>query len=291
MIKTSPIRKGSMILACCLLAGATFAQQPTLDRTEITAQTSASVESPLILSLGQIQVKDAAGQPLGTLEDIVVTPQGCIDMAVLSMGGARLVPVPWQVVRTEHSAVTASGTPSVTLQVDRTRLAQAPSIDRGQLRAQLSQANFTQQINTFFGVQANANINATDPTARASTNLFGARTNMFGTGTNMFPTGRTNLFRGSTNTFPPGRNLGRPEGLPPGQTPGTIPGRPDPGFNNPGTSPTPPGTPQTTPGTSPTFPNPPRSPSSPISPGSPSSPTPPPRSPGSPGSGGAGSTP
>jgi hypothetical protein len=270
MIKTLRIREGATVLVC-LLAGTTFAQVSPLGRTEVIAQTTASTE-PLILRLGQIQVKDISGQQLGTLEDIVVSPQGCIDMGVVSLGGTRLVPVPWQMVRTEQATVVPGGAApmAVTLQVDQTRLAQAPSIDRAQLRTQLSQANFTQQIHTFYGVQANANISAQDRVNTASTNLYGGRigeTNLFGR-TNLFPTGRTNLFRGSTNTFPPGRDLGRPEGLPPGPNPGAIPGRPDPGFNNPGTSPRPPGAPGTTPGTSPTFPNPPRSPSGTPAPGS-----------------------
>ena len=260
MIKT----QGPIILACCCLAGATFAQEATtLGGREISAQTTATVQSPTILRLGQIQVKDISGQQLGTLEDIVVSPQGCIDMGVVSLGGTRLVPVPWQVVRTEQSTIGAAGVAApmiVTLHVDQARLAQAPAVDRAQLRTQLSQPAFTQQINTFFGVQATGLNPANQTSATASTNLFGARTNQFGTQTNMFPTGRTNLFRSPTNTFPPGRNLGRPEGLPPGQTPG----QPNPGFQNPGTSPTPPGTPNTTPGVSPTTPT----------------PTPPPRQPG-----------
>jgi hypothetical protein len=242
MIKT----QGSIIIACICLAGSTFAQEATTlgGRTEVSAQTTATVQSPTILRLGQIQVKDISGQQLGTLEDVVVSPQGCIDMGVVSLGGTRLVPVPWQVVRTEQSTIGAAGVAApmiVTLHVDQARLAQAPAVDRAQLRTQLSQPAFTQQINTFFGVRATGINPANQTSATASTNLYGARTNQFGTQTNMFPTGRTNLFRSPTNTFPPGR-------LPPGQTPGAIPGRPDPGFQSPGTSPTPPGTPGTTPG-------------------------------------------
>src|SRR5687767_14553108 len=104
MIKT----QGSIILACCCLAGTTFAQEPSTTlggRTEITAQTTATVQSPTILRLGQIQVKDISGQQLGTLEDVVVSPQGCIDMGVVSLGGTRLVPVPWQVIRTEQPTI------------------------------------------------------------------------------------------------------------------------------------------------------------------------------------------
>ena len=246
------IRQGAIIIACCL-AGPTFAQEATteattVDRT-ITTQTIATVpSSPTILRLGQVQVKDVSGVQIGTLEDIVVSPQGYIEMGVISLGGTRLVPVPWQVIRTEQSAIGAGGVASpmiATLQVDQARLTQAPSIDRAQLRTQLSQPAFSQQVNTFFGVQARANLDATtQTTATAATNLTTASTNLFGTRTNMSPTGRTNLFRPST--LPP------PRTLPPTQTPGATPGRPEPGFQSPGTSPVPPGTPSTTPGVSPT---------------------------------------
>jgi hypothetical protein len=264
MMKTSRIRKGLILLACGSLAGIAAAQeqpgigqptpaqpglgQPGLGRTEVTAQTTTSAEAPLILRLGQIQVKDISGQQLGTLEDIVVSPDGRIDMGIVSLGGTRLVPVPWQMVRADQAGIaTATATPTaVTVQVDRTRLQQAPSIDRAQLRTQLAQAGFTQQINTFFGVQGNVNTSAGGLSAtnlQGNTNVLGRfDTNQFGMRTNMFPTGRTNLFRGSTNSFPPGRNLGRPEGTPPG-VPGTPP-------------------PNTPPGTSPTFPNPQRPPGS-----------------------------
>jgi len=231
------------ILACASLAGTTLAQepptpgqptlgQPTLGRTaEITTQTQTSIGgSPLILRLGQIQVKDNAGQPLGTLENIVVSQQGCVDMAVLSLGGTRLVPVPWQIVQAEQPAAIAAGVPgmmTVKLEVDRAKLQQAPALDRAQLHTQLTQATFTQQINNYFGVQAGG---ASRTDIGTDTNLFGRTTNLFSR-TNMFPTGRTNLFGTNrfgtnqfrTNTFPPGRNLGRPEGLPPGPPPG----RPD----------------------------------------------------------------
>jgi hypothetical protein len=154
---------------------------------------------------------------------------------------------------------------ALTLEVDRAKLQQAPAIDRAQLRTQLGQATFTQQINTYYGVQAsgNAALNTTAGIGAAATNIYGRSTNFLGGRTNMFPTGRTNLF--GTNqfqrpsTFPPGRNLGRPEGVPPGPPSG----RPDPGLNNPGSAPTPPQTvPNTTPGTppserSPALPNPP----------------------------------
>jgi hypothetical protein len=258
------VKQGLTLLACASLAGTTLAQeaptpgqptpgQPTLGRTaEITAQTQTSigVGSPLILRLGQIQVKDNAGQPLGTLEDIVVSQQGCIDMAVLSLGGTRLVPVPWQIVQAEQPSAVAAAVPgmmTVKLEVDRAKLQQAPTIERAQLHTQLTQAAFTQQINNFFGVQAGATAHTGVGT---DTNLLGRSTNLFGR-TNMFPTGRTNLFGTNqfrTNTFPPGRNLGRPEGVPPGPPPGRPPGTVPP----PSTTPPP----TTPPGTSPTIPPP-----------------------------------
>ena len=260
MMKNPRIKQGLCLLACTLVAGTTLAQDATTlgGRTEVTTQTTISAPAPTVLRLGQIQVKDSLGQPLGAIEDIVVSPQGCIDMAVVSLGGTRLVPVPWQIVRTEQLTggpvgLAATTQPAVIVDIDRTRLAQAPSVDRAQLRTQLAQAEFTQRINTYYGVRATGTGSLNPST---DTGIGTSATNMLGR-TNLFPTGRTNLFRGSTNTLPPGRALGRPETIPPGPSSG-APGYPDnrPPFTDPGSAPITPGTPTipSTPGTTPTTP-------------------------------------
>lgn len=268
-MKMAHIKQQLCLVACGLAACTLSAQEAAPVRAEVTAQTSIGATAPIILKAGDLQLTDISGQPVGTLSDFVISPEGCINMGVVSLGGTRLVPVPWQLIRTEQTTV-AAAVPTLTLQVDGARLQQAPTIERTQLRTQLTQANFTQQINTFFGVQAGANTSisgsaSTTPGGRMGlTNQFGATnqfgrfgTNQFQTGrTNMFPTGRTNLFGtnqfGRTNQFPPGRGLGRPEGVPPGPPQGVPPGPPE---GRPPTTP-PPGTPPNPnpPGTAPNTP-------------------------------------
>jgi len=297
MMKKQFVQTGSLLAACAFAAGTALAQQATVGQTEVTTTetrttvatptvavtptVTTTTATPTVLRLGQLQARDISGQSIGTIEDVVVSPQGCLDMAVLSMGGTRLVPVPWQVVRTESvaggTAVGATAVPGpafVTLQVDSARLQQAPSIDRAQLRTQLSQPAFAQQVNTFFGVQAGATAGFTSTTnpTNVTTGRIGD-TNQFGIGrTNLFPTGRTNVIPGTPNAFPPTQTI------PPG-TPSTTPTPSVPDLNNPGARPTIPprtSTPGTvTPGTAPAFPTSPATPRPPTTPSSPTLPPPP----------------
>ena len=76
-------------------------------------------------------------------------------MGLISLDGTRLVPVPWQLIRTEQAAVAAGTAPmAFTVHVDRMKLQQAPTVERTQLRTLITQANFTQQIHNHFGTQA-----------------------------------------------------------------------------------------------------------------------------------------
>lgn len=281
-MKMAHIKHQLCLVTCGLVASAVMAQEAAPIRAEVTTQTSLGATAPIILKAGDVQLKDISGQVVGTLSDFVISPEGCINMGVVSLGGTRLVPVPWQLIRTEQTTV-AAAVPTMTLQVDGARLQQAPTIERTQLRTQLTQAHFSQQIHNYFGVQAGANtsisgsastttgagaIGATTAGGRLGmTNQFGATnqfgrfgTNQFQTGrTNMFPTGRTNIFGtnqfGRTNQFQtPGRGLGRPEGVPPGPPQGVPPGPPEgrPPTVPPGTPP--PNPPGTAPNTSPNTP-------------------------------------
>jgi hypothetical protein len=211
---------------------------------QTTATTTFQAQGPTLLKVGQVQIKDTVGQPIGSVEDVVISPQGCVDMALLSVGGGtKLVAIPWQLVRTETTTTGIAGAaPTFTVSVDRTRLLQAPSIERAQIQTQISQPMFSQQVHTFFGVQAGAQ-GSFGAAGGTTTDQFGATgTNTFGR-TNMFPTGRTNQFRsgagfGRTNDF-----------RQPGTSPVT-PGQPRSGLG----TPTQPGTASTTP-PSPTSPN------------------------------------
>src|SRR5688572_22779695 len=153
-MKMAHIKQQLCLVACGLVASALMAQEAAPVRAEVTAQTSigATAPAPIILKAGEVQLKDISGQVVGTLSDFVISPEGCINMGVVSLGGTRLVPVPWQLIRTEQTTV-AAATPvpmALTLQIEGARLQQAPTVERTQLRTFLTQANFTQQIHNYF---------------------------------------------------------------------------------------------------------------------------------------------
>src|SRR5690242_8024682 len=50
-----------------------------------------NVGGPVVLNLTGVTVTDAAGQPVGPIQHILLSPAGCVDMAALSLGGQKLV--------------------------------------------------------------------------------------------------------------------------------------------------------------------------------------------------------
>ncbi|MCI0748120.1 MAG: hypothetical protein L0Y58_22165 [Verrucomicrobia subdivision 3 bacterium] len=42
---------------------------------------------------------DIAGQPVGRVENIVLSPVGCAEAAILTSTSGRLVPIPWSLMR------------------------------------------------------------------------------------------------------------------------------------------------------------------------------------------------
>jgi hypothetical protein len=113
----------------------------------------AASTSPLFLTLGGTTATDASGQPIGTMQYVVLSPSGTIDLALLSLGG-RLVPVPWQLVGAGASGnASVPGRVPLMVNVDAQRLQQAPSVTLSQL-SQLSQDPVHGQILAFFGLQS-----------------------------------------------------------------------------------------------------------------------------------------
>jgi PRC-barrel domain protein len=89
--------------------------------------------SPLVLNLSGTTVMDESGQQLGQIQHLLVDPGGCVNLAVLSMGGTRLVPIPWQLIRSSGTASAMQGRTALTTTIDRQRLQQAPSFSINQL--------------------------------------------------------------------------------------------------------------------------------------------------------------
>jgi hypothetical protein len=148
-LRQSGIKWG--LLGAALLTTGVYAQQ-----ARITATTPGSGQA-VVLDLGGFQVTDASNQKVGKVEHLVISPSGCVDAAVLSMEGNRLVPVPWQLVTVEKSQRVIGGATSVLhVNVDRAKLQAAPAVTREQL-VTVSQNT---QIFQHFGVQAPSGVGA-----------------------------------------------------------------------------------------------------------------------------------
>jgi hypothetical protein len=202
------------------VGGAQAGAQTNIGQSTTTATTTTT---PLLLNLSGTAVKDESGQQLGQIQHLIVSPQGCVDMAVLSLGGAKLVPVPWQLVSVSGAAAgaTTATTPgaqartTLSLNVDRQKLQQAPSFSMNQIN-QITQQQTIQQVYSFYGVQqsqsgvgasssqsstisggAAGGLSSTNA-AQSSSQIGGtssSQTNRFGTGaTGQFGTRPTNQF-------------------------------------------------------------------------------------------------
>lgn len=124
-------------------------QQQSLFGTPALA-TQATVGGPVVLNLTGVTVTDVAGQPIGPIQHLLLSPAGCADLAVVSLGGQKLVAVPWQlmsgagVARADTEVATRA---TFALKTDRALLLQAPPITSV---AQLSQPQVIQQVHAFF---------------------------------------------------------------------------------------------------------------------------------------------
>jgi sporulation protein YlmC with PRC-barrel domain len=135
-------------------------------------------------------VKDSSGSQIGEIQDAIVSPtSGKISCVVISrseMGGAstpsgtssgtsegttsesqsqsgttstlsssssgQLVPVPWSLLKPSSSGASMSGgEQSFTLNVEKSKLDQAPTLSQNRL-SELGQPGWTQRINSYYGV-------------------------------------------------------------------------------------------------------------------------------------------
>jgi hypothetical protein len=113
------IKTGLSATAAVLAALATGAQEAT---TTITpAQGSATVSattttttSPLMFRLSSegARVVDITGQSVGRVENLVLSPVGCTEAAIVSTPNGRLMPVPWNAVRVDTIGVGTGAPPS-----------------------------------------------------------------------------------------------------------------------------------------------------------------------------------
>ena len=108
------------------------------------------------------QVNDSSGNRCGQIQDIVVNPRsGRIEFAVLALNAnpegatatpssSNVVPVPWAALRTTASSQygTSAEQPVFTLNVDKSKLDNAPKISE----SDLNQSEWRQRVYAYYGV-------------------------------------------------------------------------------------------------------------------------------------------
>jgi sporulation protein YlmC with PRC-barrel domain len=113
------------------------------------------------------QIKNSAGETLGTIEDIVFNPRsGQAQFAIISLNnpsgttptgtGEKLVPVPWRLLNMRAPEPGTAGVDQYkfTTSIDQTKLAMAPNFDKNQW-PDWSQPDWNHKIYSYYGVQGN----------------------------------------------------------------------------------------------------------------------------------------
>ena len=222
---------------------AAIAQQQQSPFITAAPATPATAGGPIVLNLSGVTVTDAAGQPVGPIQHILLSPAGCVDMAVLSLGGQRMVAVPWTLVggtgaaRAETDIATRA---ALALKLDRAVLQQAPAITV----AQLAQPQALEQSRSYFvqfeqqpgtagtaagGTTSQAGVNVGVGAGATATNRIGVGLTNAGVGSFTNATGSTNQTGILSPTGPTNAAPGRPafETNRPAQPSIIPPGRPD----------------------------------------------------------------
>jgi hypothetical protein len=211
----------------------------------VTGRLTTDASSSTLIRVDGARVIDVAGQPVGRIENIVLSPVGCAEAAILTASNGRLVPIPWTLVRVSGDTRAAGAMPGAnlvfTVSADQATLAQAPSFVRTQFPDMSSQAWLQPSVAFFGGVTG---VGATG----GSTNVISGTSTQSAigtTGTTAAPNSTaTTLPRSSTSTTLPTNSTSTT--LPRSSTATTVPtnsssvlpptGRPNPGqpdFNQP----------------------------------------------------------
>lgn len=160
---------------------------------------AAGGNAPLFLGVTPVTITDANGQPIGILQQIVLTPSGGVNFGLVNMGG-RLIPVPWQVIVTSGAA----GRTGLALNVESGIFRTAPPVAMGQLPL-LTQEEIQAQIFGHFGLAPPAQTVVTTGTAMGSSRGSGVTLTGGSTNTTSF---NTNVFANRTNAAPIPNNVG-----------------------------------------------------------------------------------
>ena len=128
----------SGIVAAASLASA--AEEPrgstTSSTSTVGSATAERVSTPVVAKLEKSSAVDLSGKPIGAIEEIVLSPTGSAQAAILIASDKRLVPIPWTFLRASGDTNLPAAAPSrrlvFTVAVDQARLGKAPSFAAGQ---------------------------------------------------------------------------------------------------------------------------------------------------------------
>ena len=129
------IRRLSMLFACGI-AVAPASLVPGQQQLQGSATTAERVSTPVVAKLEKSPAVDLSGNSIGQIEEIILSPTGSAQAAILIAPDKRLVPIPWTFLRaTGDTNLPASG-PSrrlvFTVTVDQATLGKAPGFAPGQ---------------------------------------------------------------------------------------------------------------------------------------------------------------
>jgi PRC-barrel domain len=208
--------------ALALASSAVIAQQQpqfTPAAPAATGRLTADASSSTLLKVDGSRVIDITGQPLGRIDNVVLSPVGCVEAAILTAANGRLVPIPWTMVRVSGDTRAAGAVPGgnlvFTVTADQARLAQAPSFVRTQWPDMSSQAWLQPSI-AFFGspTAVGATGGATNVITGADSRTGTTATTVPTNSTALPPTGRpspTPGFPPPQQGFPPPQNRNVPQ--------------------------------------------------------------------------------
>jgi hypothetical protein len=98
--------------------------------------TAERVSTPVVAKLEKSPAVDLTGKSIGQIEEIVLSPTGSAEAAILITSDNRLVPIPWTFLRATGDTNLASSAPSrrlvFTVTVDQARLGTAPGFAANQ---------------------------------------------------------------------------------------------------------------------------------------------------------------
>src|SRR5687768_7424645 len=165
----------------------------------VTGRLTADATSATIIKVDGARVVDVAGQPIGRIDNIVLSPVGCAEAAILTAANGRLVPIPWTLVRVSGDTRAAGSMPGAnlvfTVSADQATLAQAPSFVRTQWPDMSSQAWLQPSVAFFGGVTG---VGATG----GSTNIVTGAGSATATESSIGGTATTTATNSTTTTLP-----------------------------------------------------------------------------------------